>query len=384
MSDIVKNSLQKLEKYIENENYRGYDPYDALKSPLFKMPFFRSNKLVKFFTQQLIKRSPINLRKLLAIPKGKNPVTLGLCIQAYSYLGEACPKERNNYLEKIDKLIDELIKLIPKGFSGTCWGYDFDWEARYASIPAYQPTIVATGFIANSLFECYRLTSNEKAMELILGTKEFVLKDINRTNEVDGSFAFSYSPFDKQKVFNASMKGVRILSFIYHFTNEEELKTTAQKAAEYVVNAQNDDGSWYYSKKVTGEWVDNYHTGYILDCLDDFIKYCKPVDSKYEESLRKGFEYYKNNFFENDIMPKFYNNKVFPIDCTSAGQSLLTLTRFGEFDLANKVAIYMIHSMQSKKGFFYFRKFKNYQIKTSFMRWSNAWMFVGLSKTIKN
>jgi hypothetical protein len=39
----------------------------------------------------------------------------------------------------------------------------------------------------------------------------------------------------------------------------------------------------------------------------------------------------------------------------------------------------MICEMQDPKGFFYFRKFERHLEKTSFMRWSNAWMLAGLS-----
>ena len=70
----IKQATQLLQQYIEQENYRGYDPYDALKSPLFKLPFFKSNKFIRFAAQQLVKRSPINLRPLLFVPKGYNPV----------------------------------------------------------------------------------------------------------------------------------------------------------------------------------------------------------------------------------------------------------------------------------------------------------------------
>ena len=45
-------------------------------------------------------------------------------------------------------------------------------------------------------------------------------------------------------------------------------------------------------------------------------------------------------------------------------------------ELAKNVSEYIIKQMQHEKGYFYFRKFKLYSIKTSFMRWSNAWMFV--------
>ena len=90
------------------------------------MPFFKSNKLVRFGTQQLVKRLPFSIRPLLFVPKGYNPVTLGLSIQAYAYLYKAEPEYREEHLQKINFLIQELKKLIPEGFSGSCWGYDFD------------------------------------------------------------------------------------------------------------------------------------------------------------------------------------------------------------------------------------------------------------------
>jgi hypothetical protein len=44
-----------------------------------------------------------------------------------------------------------------------------------------------------------------------------------------------------------------------------------------------------------------------------------------------------------------------------------------------KVAVYMAKTMQKPNGSFKFRKFKSYTITTSFMRWSDTWMFAALS-----
>ncbi len=381
MSTIIKESLQKLLTYIEKENYQGYDPYDALKSPLFNFPFINKNKFIRFSIQQLVKRSPVNLRPLLKIPKGYNPVTLGLCIQAYGYLIQVFPDRKNIYLKKAEYLIDELEKLIPSGFSGACWGYDFPWEARHVAVPAFQPTIVATGIITNGLFEYYKISKNQKAIDLCKSATNFVLKDLNRIYQNE-TYCFSYSPFDKQTVFNASMKGVRLLSQIYSITKNEELKQTATNAVKYVINNQNSDGSWYYGVKTYSHWIDNYHTGYVLDCLDDYIKYTG--DKSLSKNLKMGYMYYVNNFFEDSGLLKFYFNNPYPIDCTAGGQSLLTLTRFGNTALAEKVAIYLIKNMQSENGYFYFRKHKHYLQKTSFMRWSNVWMFVGIASYLFN
>ena len=84
--ELIEKGLNKLIDHIERNKYQGYDPYDALNSPLFKLPFLKKNKFLRFGTQQLVKRLPFNIRPLLFIPKGYNPVTLGLCIQGYSYL----------------------------------------------------------------------------------------------------------------------------------------------------------------------------------------------------------------------------------------------------------------------------------------------------------
>ena len=78
-------------------------------------------------------------------------------------------------------------------------------------------------------------------------------------------------------------------------------------------------------------------------------------------------------------IPKSFHNGLYPVDCTAAVQTLLALCRFGDPELAEKVAAWMCRNMQSADGHFYFRKFRRYTIKTSFMRWSNAWMFAGLA-----
>ncbi len=372
---VIKESVLKLEQYVNRREYKGYDPYDALHSPLFNLPFFESNKWVRFGTQQFVKRFPINLRPLLFVPKGLNPVSLGLFIQGYANLMTVFPDRKEEFVVKIEELAEKLEGMIPEGFSGACWGYDFDWEARYAKIPAYQPTIVATGIITNGLYDAWKLTGLNLLKDLIVNSTGFIKNDLNRSYDGD-TFCFSYSPFDEQRVFNASMKGVRLLAQVYSITRNEEYKKLAGEAAEYVAKHQRKDGSWGYSLANTGGWVDNYHTGYILDCLDGYSKLCD--DTAYEEHLKNGFSFYREHFFETDGRPAFYSDKLYPADCTAASQSILTLTRFGEIELAEKVARWTITNMQAPDGSFYFRKFKWYTIKTPFMRWSNAWMFASL------
>lgn len=364
-----------LQQHILDHQYRGYDPYDTLLSPIFKWPVLNT-KFIRFGAQQVCKRIPINFRGILRIPKGLNPVTLGLCIQAYAYLSEVFPEKSRFFFEETERLLDLLIENSSKGYSGTCWGYDFDWEARYTKIDAYVPTGVATGIITNALFESYLRHPNARIKYMIIDAAQFVLKDLHRSYE-GNLFCFSYSPVDKQFVLNASLKSARLLAQAYYFTQDESLKKTAQTAVAYVVNAQRESGAWPYAMHDARTWADNYHTGYILDCIDAYMIHCS--DKRFKDSFDKGLGYYIDHFFENGEIPKFYDTKTYPVDSTAAAQSLLTLSRFGHLDRAENVAIWMIDHMQDKRGGFFFRKHPKYTDRNIFMRWNNAWMFAGLA-----
>ena len=86
----IEDSLGKLQRYIERESYKGYDPYDTLMSFI---PFVRINKWLAIIATQVQKRNPINIRPLLGIKKDYNPKGLGLMLHAYSILQQKKPSK---------------------------------------------------------------------------------------------------------------------------------------------------------------------------------------------------------------------------------------------------------------------------------------------------
>ncbi len=378
--EFLKESIFKTEEYIVREKFRGYDPYDALLSPLFKLPVLNSWKIPRLGAQQVLKRLPVNIRPLLGLKKGYNPVTLGLCLQAYSYLYKAVPERAEYFLKQAEFCIAEIERLQSKGYAGACWGYDFDWQARYATIKAYTPTVVATGFITNALFTAYEILKNEKALELCKSACDFVLKDLNRTEDENGDFCFSYSPMDRNVVLNATLKGARLLAQVDSVTKDEELLKSARKTVSFVAKYQREDGSWPYSIGDTRTWVDNFHTGYVLDCMDEYEK--MTGDESFKTIKEKGWQYYRSHFFEKGEIPKYYDNSLYPIDATACAQSLITLSQFGDTTQALKTAEWIITNMQNEDGSVAYQITKAFKNNVIYMRWSVAWMFVGLSKVL--
>ena len=380
MREVVLKSLLKLEEYCSKEQFSGWDPYDGLNSKIFNaVPFLPKTYLTRLMWIQFMKRMPINLRPVLKIEKGINPKGLALFISGYSKLA-GIQQFGTGPTSKIKDLVEKVLSLRTSGYSGNCWGYNFDWESKAFFQKKYTPTIVATSFVANSLIDAYEATLNKSYLDEAISSKDFFLRDLKRSYKNE-NFAFSYSPFDQTTVFNASLLGARILSRIYSYTKEKELIQTAKKAVAYCCEYQNADGSWFYSTLPFHQWIDNFHTGFNLECISEYTLFSG--DDTFRSSFERGLKYYLSNFFEDDGRSKYYNTSLYPVDIHAPSQLVITLAKAKVFDtnleLIDKVIGWTINNMQSSKGYFYFQKERFYMNKIPYMRWSQAWIFYALA-----
>ncbi len=82
-------------------------------------------------------------------------------------------------------------------------------------------------------------------------------------------------------------------------------------------------------------------------------------------------------------MPKYYNNKTFPIDVHSPAQLMATLAKMGRMEehrqLADKVLDWTIRNMQAPAGYFFYQKRRFFSSRINYMRWAQAWMFYAFS-----
>lgn len=381
----ILTSFNQLKDYCEQEAFKGYDPYDGLNSKLFRaIPVVSKNRYARLLWIQTFKRSPVNLRAITGVKKEYNPKALGLFLSGYCNLYQAKPDQK--YLDKIYFFAARLLELKNTQWSGACWGYNFDWQARAFFQPKNTPTVVASVFIASAFLDAYEITKDEALLKTARSTCNFILKDLNRTADAEGNFAFSYSPLDTSVVFNASLLGSRLLARVYSFTKEKVLIEEAKKSVAFCCSYQKTDGSWGYGTLPFHQWIDNFHTGYNLECIADYMKYSG--DDVYKMNEAKGFEYYINTFFTEEGIAKYYNNAVYPIDIHAPAQMIITLAKLDKFkeykNIADKVMGWTIHHMQSPQGYFYYQINKYFSSKISYMRWAQAWMFYALTTYIKS
>ena len=134
----INSSFLALKSYCEAENFKGWDPYDGLNSKLFQKTPLKKLALARLVLIQTFKRSPFNLRKLFLVPKQHNAKGIALFLNGYSNIYEAIVKEeyiiegfsKEHCLTNINYLAKLLIEMKSNNYSGACWGYNFDWQAR--------------------------------------------------------------------------------------------------------------------------------------------------------------------------------------------------------------------------------------------------------------
>lgn len=379
-----------LKTYCEAEGYRGWDPYDGLSSAIFQRTPLKYSSMARLITIQACKRSRVNLRPLLRVPKQYNAKGLGLFLSGYCNIYNLAKNGdcRFGTLEEIRKKIDEIAELLLRfqstGYSGACWGYGFDWQSRAFFLPSNTPTVVATSFVVDALFSAFEITRNSAYLNAAVSAGDFVTKDLNRVLKGGDGFMFSYSPMDRRAVYNATLLGTKILSQIYSYTRDLELKDLACASAKAVCALQNEDGSFPHSDQVGQRWRDSFHTGFKIEALAAYQELC--CDDQFRLNIERGFEYWLDSYFEHESGFAYYydrNQSPTLVDLHCAAQALPTIYKLGKIgeagSLFDRIAQWPIDNMRSERGYFYFQRTGPYVNRTPYMRWPNAWMFYGLS-----
>lgn len=374
--------------YIEAEEFRGYDPYDALNSPILRALAFQK-KFLRIAFIQFLKRLPINPRPFLFIKKGYNPKGLGLFLWGYAklYAIERDPR----YLEQIDKLLGLLDGCktsitLDSGLrrndergggndrDGHGWGYNFDWQSRAFFVPRGTPTVVNSAFIGHALLDTWHMTGKRRALDMALPIGEFILKGLNREEDGDG-LCFSYTPLDRYFVHNANLLGASLLIRLCGVAGDGRMKEAALGALNWSMGRQQPDGAWFYAEKDGAHWIDSFHTGFNLQAVRYFMD--AGVGDRWREGYERGVGFYRDRFFLEDGTPRYYHDRTYPIDIHSPAQAVVFFSGMGEpyAEMTRRILDWMIRHMQDPQGYFYFQKHRRYTNRIPYMRWGQAWAF---------
>lgn len=378
-SPEIVASLEAVQRWVEQNDYQGYEPFDGLSS--WPRPLVRGSLLGERILQQLVRQSPVNLRPLLGVkPKDS---TKGRGYMASGYLLQYRTTGDQSYLDKAVACLQWLDRHKVQRFKHHSWSNHFDFAARSGGYTSDDPIIVWTALIAHAYIDAFELLNDERLLEIADSACQWILA-LPREETQTGA-CISYVAHEQKSIHNANMLGAGVLARTAAHTGDREYFRTSRSAMEYSCSRQRSDGSWWYAEHHQHHWIDNFHTGYNLDSLKHYLD--ATGEGEFRPAFDSGLKFFKSNFFDPDGRPKYYHSRPYPIDIQCAAQAVDTLAFVSDGDseslaLAVQVATWTIRHMQARKGYFYYRRLPLVTVRTPMLHWGQATMFKALAHLV--
>lgn len=278
----------RLFQWADVRTWAGPDPYDGLTGPLGRLAVHR---VLRQGLLQAVKRSPADLRPALGIRPLRTATATGFATSACARLS-AFPVWHERALRLGRWTAAEQLS----GCYAGLWRYEFDVQTRWSYYPASVPNLVATTFCADGCLDAGTL-GDEAVGALARGLLEHLH---------NGAF-FTYTPTSGVLVHNANLMGAALAARLARTTPlpaglADRLADAARRAVEVSLAGQRPDGSWPYGPGPRLDWVDGFHTGYVLLRLDQAATL---LGMDVRTPLERGVDHYLRHLFDGPL-PRYF------------------------------------------------------------------------------
>jgi hypothetical protein len=217
---------------------------------------------------------------------------------AFLYETEKNPAD----LEKAIHFLKVLKETRSERFENFCWGYPFDWVTRAGVIKSGTPLITTTPYVFEAFLEVQKIQPRNEWKKILESIVHHATTDIKDFKFSETANTSSYTPNDKGGIINASAYRAFLLASAAKFFNDDSLLKIARGNINFVLENQNADGSWPYAMDGVRDFVDHFHTCFVMKALAKI--HSLTGDKRIFNALERGVDYYLKNLFGEDGMPR--------------------------------------------------------------------------------
>ncbi|MFV9644571.1 MAG: hypothetical protein ACNYWU_01995 [Desulfobacterales bacterium] len=293
---------------------------------------------------------------------------------------------KEEYYQRAVHFLEILKSSRSPGFKHYCWGYPFDWVTRNGTISANTPFITTLPYVYEAFEYVYAIDKNEQWLEIMHSIAEHTVKDIQDFEVSPGAYSCGYGPYDdKGGVINASAYRAFLLTAASKRFSNEQFSKIAQGNVNFVIQSQQKNGSWYYSIDGTRDFVDHFHTCFVLKALSKIEQLIGHEGCR--KAIERGVEYYLKELFDQEGLPKpfskaprmtVYRRELYDYaECINL--CVLLKNRFEELDKTlNTVLADLLSRWQNSNGSFRSRKLFFGWDNVPMHRWAQSQLFRSL------
>jgi len=200
--------------------------------------------------------------------------------------------------EKALHFLEVLEETRSTGYERFCWGYPFNWVTRNGTIPSETPLITTTPYVYEAFLKVHQIDKNPRWREIMHSIAEHAIYDINDFDISANASTCSYSPKGEGGVINASAYRAFLLTSASVEFSEEKYWQVAERNLNFVMQSQQPNGSWYYSMDGSRDFVDHFHTCFVLKALTKIEMLTGHKGC--HKAIEKGVRYYVQNLFDQN------------------------------------------------------------------------------------
>lgn len=304
----------------------------------------------------------------------------------FAFLAEL--QNNHKYYQRAVHFLEVLKETRCRGYEEYCWGYPFHWETRTGTFMEGTPLITTVPYVYEAFAQVYALDKNPKWLPILQSIADHALHCYweKETAPNTASCAYTPAPDAPWGVINASAYRAFLLTHAAHHFSESRYQEAADRNLNFVLASQNADGSWYYAVDGERDFVDHFHTCFVLKALAKIeqLTGCPRCRS----AIERGVTYYVKNLFDADGLPTpfsrrprltVYRHELYDYaECINLG--VLLHGRFAELDnIVSGVIADLLARWQKPDGSFHSRKIILGWDNVPMHRWAQSQLFRSLT-----
>ncbi len=323
-------------------------------------------------------------RKLFWKPQ-RFPISDAHYAMGFALLSQALRQEQ--YYERAVHFLEVLKKTRCSGYNHYGWGYPFNWETRCGTIKDGTPLITTVPYVYEAFQQVYQIDGDPRWREIMHSIAEHALHDYKDFETSPNASTCSYTPLpdDLGGVINASAYRAFLLTRAAVDFSEKKYRKVAERNLNFVIDSQNADGSWFYSTDGERDFVDHFHSCFVLKALTKIeeLTGC----SRCKNATERGVSYYVKSLFDPNGLPAPFSKRprltVYRRELYEYAECLnLAVLLYGRFPELDRIFLGVVTDLlaqwQKPDGSFRARKLLVGWDDVPMHRWAQSQMFRSL------
>ena len=274
----------------------------------------------------------------------------------FAFLFQATGVEE--YYYKAVHFLNELQRTRCPGYKHHGWGYPFDWITNGGLNKRFTPLITTTPYVYEAFAAVYEIDGSEQWLDIMQSIAEHVATDYAEKEIKKNVRVCSYIPLDKlvdikfHHVVNANSYRAFMLSEAANRFGNNKYGEIAEGNLNFVLNAQQLDGSWLYATDGSDPFIDHFHTCFVLKNLIKIERLTRL--QRCTEAIQQGKEFYLAHLIDEAGLPRPF-----------AKTQRIVLYRRELYDYAESINLAILQREKDNR----FEKILDAQLSDLFSRW---------------